>query len=163
MREDGGPHRRRGTEDGDEAARYELLRPEDDRPGPADVDEPDDHCDGHRSPAAREGLAEHDRDDGEQGGDHERPRKRQYEGGNVIHADLDRGPGRSPDQRDADVRRGDSKRWHTGPMMAHMVASMRCIVRYVWVAALVLGACAPAPLAGTDLGATDAAAFTLLD
>ena len=40
---------------------------------------------------------------------------------------------------------------------------MRCIVRYVWVAALILGACTPAPLAGTDLGATDAPDFTLTD
>ena len=48
-------------------------------------------------------------------------------------------------------------------MMAHIVASMRCIVRYVWVAALVLGACAPAPLAGTELGSTDAPDFTLTD
>jgi protein SCO1/2 len=46
---------------------------------------------------------------------------------------------------------------------AQIVASMRCVVRYVWVAALVLGACAPAPLAGTELGATDAPDFTLTD
>jgi protein SCO1/2 len=48
-------------------------------------------------------------------------------------------------------------------MMAHIVDSMGCIVRYVWVAALVLGACAPAPLAGTELGSTDAPDFTLTD
>ena len=46
---------------------------------------------------------------------------------------------------------------------AQIVASMRCAVRYVWVAALVLAACAPAPLAGTELGATDAPDFTLTD
>ena len=46
---------------------------------------------------------------------------------------------------------------------AQIVGSMRCLVRYVWVAALVLAACAPAPLAGTDLGATDAPDFTLTD
>jgi protein SCO1/2 len=40
---------------------------------------------------------------------------------------------------------------------------MRCAVRFVWLVALVLGACAPAPLAGTDLGATDAPDFTLTD
>jgi protein SCO1/2 len=46
---------------------------------------------------------------------------------------------------------------------AQIVARMRCIVRYVWVAALVLGACAPPTLAGTELGATDAPEFTLTD
>jgi protein SCO1/2 len=40
---------------------------------------------------------------------------------------------------------------------------MRRAIRDVWVAALVLGACAPATLAGTDLGATDAPDFTLTD
>jgi protein SCO1 len=48
-------------------------------------------------------------------------------------------------------------------MMAHIVASMRRVVRGVWVAVLVLGACAPPTLAGTDLGATDAPDFTLTD
>jgi protein SCO1/2 len=48
-------------------------------------------------------------------------------------------------------------------MMAHIVSSMRRAIRDVWVAALVLGACAPATLAGTDLGATDAPDFTLTD
>ena len=49
-------------------------------------------------------------------------------------------------------------------MMAHIVVSMRRIVqRGCLVAALVLGACAPATLAGTDLGATDAPDFTLTD
>jgi len=48
-------------------------------------------------------------------------------------------------------------------MMAHIVDPMRCVIRYVWLAALVLGACAPAPLAGTELGATDAPDFTLTD
>jgi protein SCO1/2 len=48
-------------------------------------------------------------------------------------------------------------------MMAHIVGWMRCVVRYVWLAALVLAACAPAPLAGTELGATDAPDFTLTD
>ena len=47
--------------------------------------------------------------------------------------------------------------------MAHIVSSMRRAIRDVWVAALVLGACAPATLAGTDLGATDAPDFTLTD
>ena len=41
---------------------------------------------------------------------------------------------------------------------AQIVGSIRSIVRCV-----VLGACAPAPLAGTDLGATDAPDFTLTD
>jgi protein SCO1 len=48
-------------------------------------------------------------------------------------------------------------------MMAHIVGWMRCVVRYVWVAALLLGACAPPKLAGTELGATDAPDFTLTD
>jgi protein SCO1 len=48
-------------------------------------------------------------------------------------------------------------------MMGHIVASMRSVGRYVWVAALALAACAPAPLAGTELGATDAPDFTLTD
>jgi len=47
--------------------------------------------------------------------------------------------------------------------MAHIVDPMRCVVRYVWLAALVLAVCAPAPLAGTELGATDAPDFTLTD
>ena len=46
---------------------------------------------------------------------------------------------------------------------AQIVASMRSIVRYIWVLALVLGACAPPKLAGTELGATDAPDFTLTD
>ena len=46
---------------------------------------------------------------------------------------------------------------------AQMVASMRRIVRYVWVAALLLAACTPTTLAGTDLGGTDAPDFTLVD
>ena len=41
--------------------------------------------------------------------------------------------------------------------------SMRYVVRYVRVAALVVGACAPARLAGTELGSTDAPDFTLTD
>lgn len=48
-------------------------------------------------------------------------------------------------------------------MMAHIVDPMRRVVRYVWLAALVLAACAPKPLAGTELGATDAPDFTLTD
>lgn len=48
-------------------------------------------------------------------------------------------------------------------MMAHIVASMRRALRYVWVTALLLGACAPPNLAGTDLGATEAPDFTLTD
>ena len=40
---------------------------------------------------------------------------------------------------------------------------MRCCVRIVWVAAVVLGACAPPQLAGTELGASDAPDFTLTD
>ena len=47
--------------------------------------------------------------------------------------------------------------------MAHIVSSMRCALRCVWVVTLVLSACAPATLAGTDLGATDAPDFTLTD
>src|SRR6185437_6945139 len=48
-------------------------------------------------------------------------------------------------------------------MMLDAQGSMRYVVRYVWVAALVIGACAPAPLAGTELGSTDAPDFTLTD
>ncbi|MDQ2914864.1 MAG: SCO family protein [Chloroflexota bacterium] len=40
---------------------------------------------------------------------------------------------------------------------------MRFVVRFIWIAAAVLAACAPARLAGTDLGATDAPDFTLVD
>jgi protein SCO1/2 len=40
---------------------------------------------------------------------------------------------------------------------------VRQIARSVWVAVLVLGACAPPQLAGTDLGATAAPDFTLTD
>ena len=47
--------------------------------------------------------------------------------------------------------------------MAHIVSSMRRVIRYVWIAALMLGGCAPPTLAGTDLGATDAPDFTLTD
>src|SRR5882672_4879425 len=46
---------------------------------------------------------------------------------------------------------------------AQIVASMRRVIRYIWVAGLVLSACAPAKLAGTELGATDAPDFTLTD
>jgi protein SCO1 len=46
---------------------------------------------------------------------------------------------------------------------AQIVVSMRRVFGYVWLAALVLGACAPPTLAGTDLGATDAPDFTLTD
>jgi protein SCO1/2 len=48
-------------------------------------------------------------------------------------------------------------------MMAHIVASMTRVIRYMWVAGLFLSACAPAKLAGTELGATDAPDFTLTD
>jgi protein SCO1/2 len=48
-------------------------------------------------------------------------------------------------------------------MMLDAQGSMRYVVRYVWVAALAIGACAPAPLAGTELGSTDAPDFTLTD
>ena len=48
-------------------------------------------------------------------------------------------------------------------MMAHIVRSMRCLVRYVWAVALVLCACAPPKLAGTELAATEAPDFTLTD
>jgi protein SCO1/2 len=48
-------------------------------------------------------------------------------------------------------------------MMAHIVVPMRCVVRCVWLAALVLAACAPPTLAGTELGGTDAPDFTLTD
>jgi protein SCO1/2 len=40
---------------------------------------------------------------------------------------------------------------------------MRWIVRSVWIAALILGACATPKLAGTELGATAAPDFTLTD
>jgi protein SCO1/2 len=49
-------------------------------------------------------------------------------------------------------------------MMAHIVTSMRRLVRCVWVVALILGACAPPPtFAGTELDAIDAPDFTLTD
>jgi protein SCO1/2 len=46
---------------------------------------------------------------------------------------------------------------------AHIVTAMRRVVRCVWVAALVFGACAPPKLAGTELGGTEAPDFTLTD
>jgi protein SCO1/2 len=46
---------------------------------------------------------------------------------------------------------------------AHIVDPIRCTIRKVWIVALVLAACAPAPLAGTELGATEAPDFTLTD
>ena len=46
---------------------------------------------------------------------------------------------------------------------AQIVFAMRRAARYVWVAALLFAACAPAPVAGTELGATDAPDFTLTD
>jgi protein SCO1 len=48
-------------------------------------------------------------------------------------------------------------------MMAHIVMSMTRAVRCLWLLALVASACAPATLAGTDLGATNAPDFTLTD
>ncbi len=48
-------------------------------------------------------------------------------------------------------------------MIAHIVISMRTFVHRVWLVALILASCAPAPLAGTDLGATTAPDFTLTD
>jgi len=46
---------------------------------------------------------------------------------------------------------------------AQILASMRRLIRYIWVAGLLFSACAPAKLAGTELGATDAPDFTLTD
>ncbi len=48
-------------------------------------------------------------------------------------------------------------------MIADIVSPMRHAVRCVWLLALVFSACAPATLAGTDLGSTDAPDFTLTD
>src|SRR5438552_18289595 len=48
-------------------------------------------------------------------------------------------------------------------MITRIVISMRRVVRCIWLVTLVLGACAPATLAGTDLGATNAPDFTLTD
>ncbi len=48
-------------------------------------------------------------------------------------------------------------------MMAHIVGWMRWAPRWIWVAAVVVAACAPTKLAGTELGATDAPDFTLTD
>ena len=47
--------------------------------------------------------------------------------------------------------------------MAHIVMSMRPVAPLVWLVAVIVAACAPASLAGTDLGATDAPDFTLTD
>ncbi len=49
------------------------------------------------------------------------------------------------------------------PGSANIVASMRCVVRCVWAVALILGACAPPKLAGTELDGIDAPDFTLTD
>jgi protein SCO1/2 len=48
-------------------------------------------------------------------------------------------------------------------MMAHIVMSMKCVVRCIWVAALVLEACAAPKLMGTELDGIDAPDFTLTD
>jgi len=47
--------------------------------------------------------------------------------------------------------------------MAHIVMSMRPVAPLVWLVGVIVAACAPASLAGTDLGATDAPDFTLTD
>ena len=47
--------------------------------------------------------------------------------------------------------------------MAHIVMSMRRLVPFAWLVAIVIAGCAPATLAGTDLGATNAPDFTLTD
>src|SRR5947207_2663075 len=69
MCEDGRPHRGSGSEHGDKAARDELLRPEDDRPAPAEIDEADNDGDGDRSPAPRKRLPQGDGHDREERGD----------------------------------------------------------------------------------------------
>jgi protein SCO1/2 len=48
-------------------------------------------------------------------------------------------------------------------MLAHIVSWMRSAARRVWVLALILGACAPPTLAGTELDAIEAPDFTLTD
>ncbi len=47
--------------------------------------------------------------------------------------------------------------------MAHIVDWMRWAPRWIWVVAVVFGACAPTRLAGTELGASNAPDFTLTD
>src|SRR5439155_6231131 len=54
------------------AARDELLRPEDDRPAPAEIDEADNDGDGDRSPAPRKRLPQGDGYDREERGDRDR-------------------------------------------------------------------------------------------
>jgi protein SCO1/2 len=49
-----------------------------------------------------------------------------------------------------------------GPL-AHIVSTMGRVIQFVWVATVVLAACAPPKLAGTELGAIDAPDFTLMD
>src|SRR5437879_10665695 len=88
MCEDGSPYRGSSSEYGDKAARDELLRPEDDRPAPAEIDEADNDRDADRSPAARERLPQRDGHDREERGDRDRAYKREYEWGHVVHADL---------------------------------------------------------------------------
>src|SRR5947208_17021266 len=46
---------------------------------------------------------------------------------------------------------------------AQIVAPMRRVIHYVFVAAVLLTACTSPTLAGTELGATDAPDFTLTD
>src|SRR5207253_4255008 len=91
-----GPYRRGGAEDRDEAAWYELLGPEDDGPAPADIDDADDDSDRDHSPPARKGLAQRQGDDGQHRCHRQSSGEREYEWRNVVHADLDRGPRRSP-------------------------------------------------------------------
>jgi protein SCO1/2 len=46
---------------------------------------------------------------------------------------------------------------------AHILGAMRCAARCIWIAALVLAACTPTKLVGTELDAIDAPDFTLTD
>src|SRR5437879_12891708 len=163
MCEDGSPHRGSGSEYGDKAARDELLRPEDDRPAPAEIDEADNDRDTDRSPAARERLPQRDGHEREERGDRDRAHKSEYERGHVVHPDLYRAPRGAPDERNGHVSGGDAERRHARAMMAHIVMSMRRVVPFAWLIAVVIAGCAPATLAGTDLGATDAPDFTLTD
>lgn len=48
-------------------------------------------------------------------------------------------------------------------MIAHILGPMRCLIRCIAVALVLVSCTQPPPLAGTDLGATEAPDFTLTD
>ena len=89
VREERGPHRRGCAKDRDDAARDELLRPEDDRPARPGVEHADDGG-GRELAASWKPLAEGEREDREQNGDGDAALEREDERWDVHDPDLDR-------------------------------------------------------------------------